>query len=166
MKELKIHLTAGDIIRLHYPIPRRKNTKRWKIAQTRGVHPAQVGRNECVEASYHEVLTALKSHYLTPGEIYYERDLKHVQDDWLGMHSFVSEHFYWQLYCAAYYDYEIEFAFNDCPYESEIRKMFRAYPLDRQAKEIQLQPDYATFYRRVLSIQPAEFIFSFKRELL
>ena len=97
------------------------------------------------------------------GEVYYEKDLKHDSSQFLAMHSFITPCFYWSLDCAAYYDFEIEFAFHNCPFEAEIRRMLNAYPLDRKAKEKQLQPDFATFYNTALKVQPAEFIFCFKR---
>ncbi|WP_295791978.1 hypothetical protein [Mucilaginibacter sp.] len=162
MKELKSFQTVGTIINTHFPI-RRKHGKRWKWAQTRGSNPAQVRQNDCCEHSYHEVLNLVKTHHLKPGDVFYEKDSKHDTSEFLAMHGFMTSTFFWRLDCAAYYDYEIEFAFNNCPFEAEIRRCLRAFPLDRQAKEIQLKPDFKTFYNNVLKVQPSEFIFSFKR---
>ena len=162
MKELKTFQTVGTIISTHFPIKRNRG-KRWHIAQNRGSNPAQVMQNGCVEHSYHEVLTFVKTFHLQPGEVYYEKNLKYDKKEFLAMHGFMTSTFYWRLDCAAYYDYEIEFAFNNCPFEVEVRKLLRAYPLQRQAKEIQLKPDFKTFYDTVLKVQPSEFIFCFKR---
>jgi len=161
MKELKCH-HAIPIIDTHFPI-RRKPGKRWRIAQTRGTNPAQVRQNECVEVSYNEVIKLVKAHHLQSGDVYFEKDSKHDFSQFLAMHSFITPSFYWRLDCAAYYDFEIEFAFNNCSFEAEIRKLFRAFPLDRQAKEIQLKPNFTIFYKGVLTAQPATLIFSFKR---
>jgi len=161
MKELKNYQTIGHIIETHFPF-RRKPGKRYLIAQTRGTNPAQVQRNECVEFSYHEVLNLVKTHHLKPGEVYYEKDLKNDKSQYLAMHSFVTPTFYWRLDCAAYYDFEIEFAFHECPFEDEIRKMFRAFPLDRQTKEKPIT-HYNLFYKAAMVMLEPEFVFCFKR---
>src|SRR5437879_5619481 len=135
MKELKIFAqTVGQIISEHYPIPQRLPGKRWKAAQNRGINKLQVTQNECVEHSFHEVLKAVKTLYMKPDEVYFEKDSKEDKSDFLGMHSFITSSFYWRLDCAFYYDYEVEFAFHNCPYEAEIRRVLRAFPLERQAK--------------------------------
>lgn len=162
MKELKEIQHAGPILETHFPI-RRPRGKRWKTAQNRGSNPAQVRQNECVEVAYHEVLKLVKTHYMQPGEVYFEKDLKHDMSQFLAMHSFITPSFYWRLDCAAYYDYEIEFAFGDCPFETEVRKLFRAFPLDRQAKQIELKPNFEMFYRLAIEMMDPKFIFYFKR---
>jgi len=76
------------------------------------------------------------------------------------MHSFIMPNFYWVLYCEFTYTYAVDFAFYNCPYEVEIRKMLRPFPLDRQAKEKELQPNFKTFYQNVLKIQDPAFLHS------
>ncbi|MDO3643839.1 hypothetical protein [Mucilaginibacter sp. L3T2-6] len=164
MKELKEIQHVGPILEAHFPLSRPRG-KRWKTAQTRGSNPAQARQNECTEFAYHEVLNLVKMNYMQAGEVYFEKDFKHDKDpkNFLAMHSFLSLTFYWRLDCAAYYDYEIEFAFHECPFEEEVRKLFRAFPLERQAKEKVLQPNFKMFYRLCIEMMDPKFIFCFKR---
>jgi len=158
MKELKSHLTP--IINTHFPIAERLPTKRWIIAQARPERH-QVTQNENLEAAYHRVMEAVKTLYLKPNEIYYERDLKTDKSEGsLGMHSFITPTFYFTLFCEFTYAYAVEYAFHNCPFEAEIRKMLLAYPLDRQAKYRELQPDFKTYYQTALRIQDSAFLHS------
>jgi hypothetical protein len=157
MAELK------SIIETHFPMPKRQPGKRWKIAQTRGTDKQQAMRNDCIEASYHEVIKSIKQLYMQDGEVFFERDYKHDRSDFLAMHCILTSSFYWRLDCALYYDFEIAFAFSNCPYEAEIRAMLRAFPLDRSTTERTLNPEFNTFYNTVLKVQSAEAIFCFKR---
>lgn len=159
MKELKAN-DDQPIISKHYPINQTQPSKRWVIAQARP-EKLIVMQNNCTEASYHSVINAVKKLYLKRNEVYYERDLKKDKSQGsLGIHSFITPNFYWILYCEFTYTYAVDFAFFDCPYEAEIRKMLRAYPLDRQAKEKDLQPNFNTFYQNVLKVQDLVYLHS------
>lgn len=155
MKELKLN----PIIQTHYPVSIRRPTKRWIVAQRRPERQ-QVLQNENVETAYHHVLSIIKS-LLHPGEVYYERDLKHDHTQGsLGMHTFVCSTLYWSLYCQLTHNYFVEFAFHNCPFEDKVREVLKAYPLDRTATECQLKPDYTTFYRTVLAVQDPQYLFT------
>ena len=159
MKELK-QSDDKPIINTHYPINQRQPTKRWVIAQARP-EKLTVMQNNCTEVAYHSVIDAVKKLHLKPNEVYYERDLKNDKSQGsLGMHSFMTPNFYWVLYCEFTYTYAIDFAFYNCPYESELRTMLRPFPLDRQAKEKELQPNFKTFYQNVLKIQDPVYLHS------
>lgn len=159
MKELK---PAQDmpIISKHYPISQRQPTKRWVIAQARP-EKLTVMQNECAEAAYHRVIDTVKKLYLKPGEVYYERDTRKDRSaGFLSMHSFITPHFYWVLYCEFTYTYAIDLAFDDCPYKAEVERMLRAYPLDRKAKQKELLPDYKAFYQTLLQHSDAAHLHS------
>jgi hypothetical protein len=159
MKELKVN-DDRPLITTHYPINQRLPTKRWVIAQARP-EKLTVMQNECTEVAYHRVLNLVKRLYLKPNETFYERDLKQDRSKGsLSMHSFISRNFYWKLYCEFTYAYAIEFAFYDCDYEAELRIMLKAFPLDRQAKEKELMPNFNTFYHTVLKIQEPVYLHS------
>ena len=70
-----------------------------------------------------------------------------------SMQSFITPNFYWHLHCSYLYHYEVEFAFNDCEFEAYIKAMLIPYPLDRQATERKLLPDFNTFFETVLQVQ-------------
>ena len=159
MKELKAN-PDKSIINTHFPIAKRLPTKRWIIAQARP-EKHRVDQNNCTEAAYHRVIDAVKTLYLKPNEIYYDRDLKTDKTEGsLGMHSFITPTFYFTLFCEFTYTYAVEYAFYNCPFEAEIRKMMQAYPLDRQAKPRELHPDFTTYYQTVLRIQDTAFLHS------
>lgn len=150
------------IIEVHYPLPKRfQIMKRWIIAESRKNYEHQRGMNRCLEAAYHRIIVAVKQQFLKPGEVYYDRDYKHDKtENCFAMHSFISPSFYIYLECSFDYDYRVEYAFNTCSFEADIRTMLRPYPLDRQATEVQLKPDFKTFYDTVMRIQDRSFIFT------
>jgi hypothetical protein len=154
MKELK---TSDDkpIIKTHYPLTNsRKPGKRWIIASTASQHKQKKMQNECVESAYMRVINAVKRLYLKPGTIYYEKDSRQDKSESAtSMHSFITSNFYWHLHCSYLYEYEVEFAFNDCEFEAYIKAMLIPFPLDRQATERKLRPDFNTFFETVLQVQ-------------
>jgi hypothetical protein len=161
MKELK---HVGGILQQHYPLPDSRGTKRWILAQRQQCRVLHETDNYSIEASYHRLLNAVKTRHLKLGEVYFERDYKHDRSEGLtGMHCLITQNFYWRLDCAFTYNYEISFAFDNCRYEAEIRKLMQAYPLDRTATEKQSAPDFNTFYNSVLAVQDPAFIHSFTR---
>ncbi|GAB3915375.1 hypothetical protein [Mucilaginibacter boryungensis] len=137
-----------------------KQNKRWTIAMSRPEKYVKM-MNESTEAAYHRIITFIKQQHLKPTERYFERDYKHDTSEGIfGMHCFMTPSFYWALNCSLLYTYEVEFAFSSCPCESDIRHMIRAYPLDRNTSEAQLQPDFKAYYDKVLQVQEPRFIHS------
>ncbi|HWZ34516.1 MAG TPA: hypothetical protein VNW51_00070 [Mucilaginibacter sp.] len=152
MKELK---GEAPIIQTHYPTKRKVYPrKRWIIAQSSSSYRTKAIANRCLEASYHEVIKSVKQ-FMQPNEQYYERDLKTDNESgFMAMHSFMCATFYWRLDCNLLYDYEVRFQFQNCAFESEIRKMFRAYPLDRMTIEAPFKVPLATVFARLLADEP------------
>ncbi|QXV66096.1 hypothetical protein INP83_03095 [Mucilaginibacter sp. 21P] len=137
-----------------------KRKKRWVLALLRANNEGQAMQNRCVEAAYHKIIAIVKSSYLKPGEVYFERDWK--EDSSYGifnMHSFITPTFSWSLDCTLLYDYEISYSFGDCPSKESILETLTAYPLDRQCKMIKRE-DYSSFYKSVLRKQPKQFQFT------
>jgi hypothetical protein len=165
MQELKnLPNTVGQIIQNHYPIPNRKPRKRWVIAQSRHTNKQQETINSCTEIDYHRVIDAVKRLWLNPGEVIFERDYKYDKEaHFMDMHSFLTPTFYIRLSCSFNYDFEVEYAFFNCPYEAQVRTVLKSFPLDGRATEKELQSDFTTFYENVLKFQPSTFIHPFKR---
>jgi hypothetical protein len=148
----------------HLPIPiktpptrEHRGTKRWVIAQNRGTRPLQAKQNSNTENAYHRIIAAIKQHYLKPGDTYFERDYKQDKTENLfEMHCFMCNSVLLRLDCMLYYDYEVEFAFYDCPFEAAIRAMLK--PLCDRVKEIELKPNFTLYYEHVLRYHKPEFI--------
>jgi hypothetical protein len=159
MRELKADPEI-PILETHYPIKRIQGSKRWILASTGSQFVQKRMHNECVEAAYHRIRD-FATRQLQPGTVYYDRDLKNDKTHGIfGMHSFVSPTFYWRLDCDLCYDYQITYALHNCPFEAELQKLMRAYPLDRAAKVRHLEPDFATFYQNVVTLQDKRFLFT------
>lgn len=136
-----------------------RGTKRWVLSERKS--KLVVMQNKNVEASYHEVLKLVKRLYLKPNEVFCERDLRYDYEQGLfGIHTLVTASFYWFLLCDLCYNYQVLYAFGNCPYAAEVRAKLRAYPLDRQAQEYKLKTDYHTFYNNVLKIQEPRYLFT------
>jgi len=150
------------IIETHYEVdPRYRPRKRWIMAIESSKFRQKKSHNLCVEAEYHRIVNLVRSHYLKPGEVYFERDHKTDTSDGLfGMHTFLTPSFYLWLECNLLCDYKAEYAFNECDYELAIRKFLRSYPLDRTATERILKPDFETYYQTTLRVQDKKFVFT------
>ena len=135
--------------------PRRhRETPRWLVTKSRTDRKYEQMQNEAVEADYHRVIQAVKSYILLHGgDTIYEQNHKKDTASYTGMHSFVCTTFYWRLDCELNYNYEVYFAFHNCPYEAQIREMFKPFPLDRTTHEYKFPQGYDAFYRRVLEVQ-------------
>lgn len=161
MKELK-HYGCQPIPIIAPPTKEHRGMKRWVIAQGRGTRPQQALQNSNTEHAYHRIIAAIKEQYLKPGDVYFERNYKQDKTESLfDMHSFMCNSVLLRLDCMLYYDYEVEFAFYNCPFEESIRAMLKVGPLDTQAKEITLQPNFQLYYEHVLRYHRPEFIHTF-----
>jgi len=158
MKELK------SIIDKHYPIPKKEQrTKRWIIAQSRKNFKDQRMQNAAIEAAYNNVLELVKANYLPTNKVYFERDYRRDKsENCFAMHSFITGSFYWYLECDLLYNYRVEYAFFNCPFEAEIIAMLKPYPLDRSASLVTLLPDYHTFVLNVFHQQDEQYLHSLK----
>jgi len=163
MKESK---SVGEIIKQHFPLTKKHHRrKRWITAQSRTIETYKYQRmqNKATEADYHKIIAAVKTLYLKPGEIYFERNYKNEEtDNFLTMHCLMSATCYLYIECDFLYYFQVEYAFNNCPFELAIREMLKPHPFDTRATEKELQPDFKTSFERTLKIQEAHFIHTLK----
>lgn len=161
MRELK-SIAYQPILLTQPPKRKLRGTKRWAIAQNRSTNPMQAMQNSITENAVHRIITAIKTKYLKPGDVYFERNYKYDKEESIfDVHCFMCSTFMIRLDCMLYYYFEVEYAFHNCPFEAEIREMLRFGPLITQSKEIMLQPDFKAYYEQVLSYHRAEFIHIF-----
>lgn len=156
--ELYMHLinTKSTLV----PIPRHlRMKKRWAIAVNRDNNLSQKNRNLSVEVSYKSILTKAKKLLAQSRHPVFERDYrKDNTESALAMHAYLNNCFYFSLECDFVYNYQLEFAFNNCPFEAEIRELLRDLPFGVTAKEVTLKPDFSMFYLNVLKVQNKEHI--------
>jgi hypothetical protein len=132
--------------------------KTWKVAQRRSNYQEQQRTNTTVEVFYNSVLFNAKKLHGHSNQPRFERDYRNDRSEsGLAMHAFLSDQFYFYLECDLHYDYNIEYAFFRCPFESEIRAMLKGYPCDTRAREANLKPDFPTFYKNVQAFQDKKF---------
>lgn len=96
-------------------------------------------------------------------DLYFERDYKQDStDSCLSMHCFLTPNFYIYLECGLDLIYRIDWAFNNCSYEDEVIKLLQLYPINLRSKQIALQPDHSTYYKRTLDYQGPRYVYCFK----
>jgi len=89
----------------------------------------------------------------------FERDYRNCNaENAFAMHSLMSNSIYLYLECDYSFNYRIEYAFNNCPFEAEIKKLLRPFVLVNSSKEIQLKPDFNTYFATVLNVQDKKYI--------
>lgn len=142
------------------PTEQHKGTKRWILAEGRKRSwKQQYLQNSSVEYNFHCLIKLIKTQFLNPGDIYFERDYKHDRSESLySMHGFMCSFVKLRLDCPLHYNYEVDYAIHDCPFEAELRALLKVGLLGQQAKEISLQPNFPAYWQHVLNYHPAEFI--------
>jgi len=133
-----------------------------QIAKIRFGHVTQKRENNMVEGAYVDILRQSKKLLLAhPKLIYFERDeRKDASHSVFTMHTFLCKSFYFQLLCNITYDFHVEFAFNNCPYETQIRRMLGCHAFQGRIRERAFQPDFNTFYSAVLAFQDKRYIYT------
>lgn len=132
--------------------------KRWKVAEGRSVALDRV--NGAVSGFYRDILSKVKQLLAQQPQTVFERDLRHDNtDDAFTMHAFISNSIYICLECAYNYEYNIEYAFNNCPFEAHVREWLSVYPVADRSREIALQPDFSIFFKGVQAYQPKKFTY-------
>lgn len=150
MKEFKDD--DKPIINAHYPTKRRTK-KYWTYAESKSQYRQKRTQNQSTETAYHNVIDYVLKNHIKQAEIFFNLDHKTGNDGVMGMHSLVTSSFYWRLDCTVFCDYEITYAFNNCPYEAAIRELMRAYSLDRVTTAKEMQPNYDAFFKAVIEYQ-------------
>ncbi|MGY3215301.1 hypothetical protein [Mucilaginibacter sp. HD30] len=166
MKEMHhpFAVKSGAILDPQPPKPRRyREQPRWLVTKSRTDQKYQKMQNESVEAVYHRIITLAKQLILLHGgDTIYEQDHKSNPDSYTGMHSFVTSTFYWRLDCELNYNYEVYYAFHNCPYEQQVRELMHPFPLYCTTHEFKPKQGYEAFYTTVLEVQNAIHITTLK----
>jgi hypothetical protein len=133
--------------------------KRCSIAAIRDNNVSQKERNLKVEMAYMSTLKKVKSLFAQCAHPIFERNYrKDNSESALAMHAYLTNSFYFYLECDFLYNYQVEYALNNCPYVSEIRVMLNDFPFGINAKEVTLKPDFTMFYLNVLKVQDKKHI--------
>jgi hypothetical protein len=133
-------------------------SKRWKKVSKLS-HPnnlkqiidTRIGQYECV-------LSKVKELYANSGETCYERDFKHDNENPFTIYSFLTPTFWWNIECDFVYNINIEYQFYNCPFEQEIRELFRHFNISLYVTEVQKKPSLTAFHKAVLAYQKPQFI--------
>jgi hypothetical protein len=156
MKEISViienPITTSNYLRF-YPI-----SKRWKKVSKLS-HPNN--HKELIEtriSQYESVLRDVKELFANSGEICYERNFKDDNENPFTIYSFLTSTFWWEIECDFCYQINIVYQFQNCPYEAEIRALFKTYHLTPYITEVAKQPSLAAFYKAVLACQKPQFI--------
>lgn len=121
----------------------------------------QLEINRSTEGVYHRILESVKNLYRQlPNEAdrtVFEMNRKSDFNSVSGMHDFLAPGFYWNLECDIWGKCTIHYAFSNCPFEQEIRRLFDHCALHNylQGKDIK---DLGEYYRKVMECQPLKFV--------
>ena len=140
------------------PIPTQsKGRKRYQIAQARSTTGRQQKDNENLEIAYFNILSRVKRLFNGTNKLSFERDYRKDGSSYLAMYAFICDSFYLYLECEFDFCYLLEFAFNNCQYEAELRKLLTPLKGYQRIKEVSLKPDFETHFKNVLAFQPTQY---------
>lgn len=109
-------------------------------------------QNDAIEAAYHKVIAAVKELVLKHGgDTIYERDLKLDPECFVGIHSFFTSTFYWQLDCDFDNTLLIGYAFDRCPFKDEVRELMSTLQIDGNSHQQDFANGYSGFYEAVIN---------------
>jgi hypothetical protein len=135
----------------------RRISKRWKSI-TNYTHPNQMKMElDTRMIQYELVLGKVKELYQGSGEICYERDFKHDNENPFTIYSFLTSTFWWFIECDFTYNINIKYQFDNCPYEEEIRRLFLHFNVSMEVIE-DTKPSLPAFHKAVLAYQKPQFI--------
>ena len=134
-----------------------------QLAISRSGHVTQKRENKQLEDIYMQILGQVKKILAQHTQQVFERNQRRDStENAFTMHSFLSQSFFFDLSCDISCNYQVEYAFGGCPFEQEIRALLNTYPLNPQAKEVKLQPDFNSFYHAVLAFQDSKHTYLLK----
>lgn len=133
-------------------------SKRWKKISN-ATHPNQMKAFVDTKISQYElVLGKVKELYHGSGELCYERNFKDDNENPFTIYSFLTSSFWWNIECDFVYNIIIEYQFYNCPFEEEIRELFRHFHISLYVTEVRKEPSLPTFHKAVLAYQKPQFI--------
>ena len=107
---------------------------------------------------YELVLDKVKLLYTNSGEICYERDFKHDNENPFTIYSFLTSTFWFDIECDLCFNINVVYQFDKCPHEAAITALFREFHLTPYITEVAKQPSLAGFHKAVLAYQKPQFI--------
>lgn len=135
-----------------------KNHQRAKINGT----TSQREMNPVIEEMYRVLINKVKELYCTlPNEedrIIVQLNNKLDPTDSHGLFTLMTPTLFFYLECDIMNNYRIEYLFYQCPFETEIEQLIKQYSVRSYSTEIVKQPDYPTFFRNCLQVQPDRFV--------
>lgn len=141
--------------------PQFRVTKLWVKAQGRPNHIVQKQTNRTIESSFIRLLAKAKELSKGDRQPIFERDYRHDKtDSETIMHAYMSSTIYLLLECDYQFNFAIQYSFNNCPFEKELTALMIGYPYDLHSTNVDLKPDFNTFYRNVLNYQDKKYITS------
>ncbi|MCX2451113.1 hypothetical protein OQX61_07495 [Pedobacter sp. PLR] len=136
-----------------------KNHQRAKLNST----DSQQSLNPAIENMYHVIVRKIKELYsqLPNKEDKVMIEFNNADDptDSHGLFTVMTPTFFFYLECDIKNNYRIEYLFHNCPLETEIMQLINKYSMASYSTEVVNQPDYPTFFRNCLQVQPSRFIF-------
>ncbi len=143
--------------------PARLLPKRWIAGRKLYKSSTMQKHNEAIQRRYHIILNQVKKLLAPYRPTVFEKDYRFDNtENSFALHAFLSETFYFYIECDFTYFYRVEYAFNNCKHEAEIRKLLDNYTFKERAKEISVLPDFNTFYDNVLAFQHERFVYVLK----
>ncbi|CAM3747459.1 hypothetical protein MUGA111182_06995 [Mucilaginibacter galii] len=121
----------------------------------------QKQRNTIIAGDYRGILVEAKT-LLKPTDGHaFELDFTRSRaKSKLALYAFITPTFYWYLECDPFTEYQVTYAFGNCPQEVAIRKLLSKFFVQEQLQEIKLQPDFDTYYRNVQQVQDRKHFYS------
>jgi hypothetical protein len=110
---------------------------------------------------YELVLNKVKELYTYTGEVYYQRDFKDDNENPFTIYSFLTSGFWWNIECDLIYQINVEYEFYSCPFEDEIKELFRQFNLTEYITEVKKEPSLAAFHKAVIAYQQSQYIHTF-----
>ena len=138
-----------------------KPKPRWEMAQSSDYVDARtLESNNETFAFYFKTIYTVKSELLRLNpDLSYERD--YTEDPVEGMpgavHHFMTKTFYWYLTCDECQFFIIQYAFAECPFEAQIRKLLIPYGGSPFTTQIRLQTDIATNFKRTARLEDSKY---------
>lgn len=129
--------------------------KRWTLPYTKSKWQHMRRYNELVEAAYIRLLAQVKSLYTARSELIYDHNTR--EDSHLNstvMHTFLTTTLLLELECEyVNCKCQINYDFQQCPFEKQIKELFKRYPLSAYIKHTPIKEGVGNRYKGTLAFQ-------------
>jgi hypothetical protein len=138
-----------------------KQVSKNHIKAARFAGTTQKSINTAIDQSYHTLIEHVKKLYSklpnVDDRIVVEMNRAQEPNNPISIYCFMTPHFYFYLECDVMLRYRVEYQLFNCPYEKEITKAMKQTILRSYSTEIMKMPNYQTFFKEVLRVQPDKF---------